>query len=154
MNFSCQIFLQKIKFSVNFRRKLFSSLMRTKFKSFYCKLFAKKIFQIGFNKSIWDQYYKTIFACNWTAINLWQDFDAMCEMLTVFSSWHICASYIRTLSSWVDGTNLQMQTHLRLIHTRRSGLRQCRDRNFSISAEQRNRVPQTHAENAVKWMSL
>ena len=31
----------------------------------------------------------------------------------------------------------------------RSGLRQRRDRNFSISAEQRNRLPQTHAENAV-----
>ena len=31
----------------------------------------------------------------------------------------------------------------------RSGLRQHRDRNFSISAEQRNRLPQTHAENAV-----
>ena len=36
----------------------------------------------------------------------------------------------------------------------RSGLRQCIDRNFSISAEQRNRLPQTHAENAVMWMSL
>ena len=31
----------------------------------------------------------------------------------------------------------------------RSGLRQRRDRNFSISAEQRNRLPQMHAENAV-----
>ena len=36
----------------------------------------------------------------------------------------------------------------------RSGLRQRRDRNFSISAEQRNRLPQTHEENAVMWMSL
>ena len=36
----------------------------------------------------------------------------------------------------------------------RSGLRQRKDRNFSISAEQRNRLPQTHAENAVMWMSL
>ena len=31
----------------------------------------------------------------------------------------------------------------------RSGLRQHRDWNFSISAEQRNRLPQTHTENAV-----
>ena len=31
----------------------------------------------------------------------------------------------------------------------RSGLHQCRDRNFYISAEQCNRLPQTHAENAV-----
>ena len=31
----------------------------------------------------------------------------------------------------------------------RSGLRQCRDRIFSISAEQCNCLPQTHAENAV-----
>ena len=31
----------------------------------------------------------------------------------------------------------------------RSGLRQRRDRNFSISAEQCNHLPQTHAENAV-----
>ena len=31
----------------------------------------------------------------------------------------------------------------------RSGLRQRRDRNFSISAEQHNHLPQTHAENAV-----
>ena len=30
-----------------------------------------------------------------------------------------------------------------------SGLHQCRDRNFSISVEQCNRLPQTHAENAV-----
>ena len=36
----------------------------------------------------------------------------------------------------------------------RSGLRQRRDRNFSISAEQCNRLPQTYAENAVMWMSL
>ena len=36
----------------------------------------------------------------------------------------------------------------------RSGLRQRRDRNFSISAEQRNRLPQTHEENAVMWISL
>ena len=35
-----------------------------------------------------------------------------------------------------------------------SGLRQCRDRNFSISAEQCNCLPQTHAENAVMSMSL
>ena len=37
----------------------------------------------------------------------------------------------------------------------RSGLPQRRDRNFSISAEQSNRLPQMHAENAVisgvKW---
>ena len=44
---------------------------------------------------------------------------------------------------------------LRLIHTRRSGLRfrsglrQRRDRKFSISLQKRNRLPQTHAENAV-----
>ena len=31
----------------------------------------------------------------------------------------------------------------------RSGLHQCRDRNFYISAEQCNRLPQMHAENAV-----
>ena len=36
----------------------------------------------------------------------------------------------------------------------RSGLHQRRDRNFSISAEQRNRLLQTHTENAVMWMSL
>ena len=49
---------------------------------------------------------------------------------------------------------------LRLIHTRRSGLhfrsglRQRRDRKFSISLQKRNRLLQTHAENAVMWISL
>ena len=36
----------------------------------------------------------------------------------------------------------------------RSGLRQRRDRNFSISAEQHNHLLQMHMENAVMWMSL
>ena len=35
-----------------------------------------------------------------------------------------------------------------------SGLCQYRDRNFSIPAEQRNHLPQMHAENAVMWISL
>ena len=38
---------------------------------------------------------------------------------------------------------------LRLIHTRRSGLRQHRDRNFSISLQKRNRLVQTHTENVL-----
>ena len=36
----------------------------------------------------------------------------------------------------------------------RSGLRQRRDRKFSISLQKRNCLPQTHAENAVMWISL
>ena len=36
----------------------------------------------------------------------------------------------------------------------RSGLRQHRDRKFSISLQKRNRLPQMRAENAVMWMSL
>ena len=35
-----------------------------------------------------------------------------------------------------------------------SGLRQCRDRKFSISLQKRNCLPQTHMENALMWMSL
>ena len=33
------------------------------------------------------------FCCNWTAVKLQQDFDALCEMLSEFSSGHICACY-------------------------------------------------------------
>ena len=33
------------------------------------------------------------FCCNWTAIKLWQVFDALFEMLCEFSSGHICACY-------------------------------------------------------------
>ena len=36
----------------------------------------------------------------------------------------------------------------------RSGLCQHRDRKFSISLRKRNCLPQTHAENAVMWMTL
>ena len=36
----------------------------------------------------------------------------------------------------------------------RSGLCQRRDRKFSISLQKRNCLPQTHAENAVMWMTL
>ena len=32
------------------------------------------------------------FCCNWTAVKLLQIFDALCEMLSEFSSWHICAA--------------------------------------------------------------
>ena len=33
-----------------------------------------------------DPYYKTIFCHTWNAIKLWQDFDALCEMLSDFYS--------------------------------------------------------------------
>ena len=36
----------------------------------------------------------------------------------------------------------------------RNGLCQCRDSKFSISLQKCNCLPQTHAENAVTWMSL
>ena len=36
----------------------------------------------------------------------------------------------------------------------RSGLRQRKDRKFSISLRKRNHLPQTHAENAEMWMTL
>ena len=41
----------------------------------------------------WDQYCKNYIYHNWTAILLWQDFDALCGMLSEFSSWHTCACY-------------------------------------------------------------
>ena len=61
---------------------------------------------------------------------------------------------LRMLPKWLNfakyghtGQRLPFKAHSHLPH--RSGLRQCRDRNFSISAEQCNRLPQTHAENGV-----
>ena len=53
------------------------------------------------------------FCCNWTAIKLWQDFDAFCEMLSRFSSGHICACYQVLGHYHLDGANLQtIETHL------------------------------------------
>ena len=38
-----------------------------------------------------DQYYKTIFAIIKTALKLWQYSDVLCEIVSDFSSGHICA---------------------------------------------------------------
>ena len=51
------------------------------------------------------------FCCNWTAIKLRQDFDALSEMLSEFSSGHICVCYKGLGHFHLDGENLQMQNH-------------------------------------------
>ena len=48
----------------------------------------------------------------WTAIKLCKDFEALCEMLSEFSSGHICACYSKLGQFHLDGANLQMQTYL------------------------------------------
>ena len=47
------------------------------------------------------------FCRNWTSVKLWQDFDAVCEMPSEFSSGHICACYLGLahLSWWCKFTN-------------------------------------------------
>ena len=59
-----------------------------------------------------------LFLRNWTAVKLQQDFDALCEMLSEFSSGHICACYWGLGHFHLDGANLQTQTHLvsKIIH--------------------------------------
>ena len=52
----------------------------------------------------------------WTAIKLCKDFEALCEMLSEFSSGHICACYSKLGQYNLDGANLQMQTYLVLRH--------------------------------------
>ena len=46
------------------------------------------------------------------AVKLREDSDALCEMLTEFSSGHICAYYSELGNFHLDGAFLQMQTHL------------------------------------------
>ena len=45
---------------------------------------------------------------NCSAVKLQQDFDALCEMISEFSSGHICACYWGIGHFHLDGTNLQM----------------------------------------------
>ena len=52
------------------------------------------------------------FCRNWTAVKLQQDFDALCEMLSEFSSGHICACYYGLGHFNLDNANLQKQTNL------------------------------------------
>ena len=59
-----------------------------------------------------DQYYKTLFCHNWTAIKLRQDFEALWEVLSGFSSGHTCACCSGLGHFDLVGVNLQMQTHL------------------------------------------
>ena len=47
-----------------------------------------------------------------TAVKLCKDFEALCEMLSEFSSGHICACYSKLGQFHLDGANLQMQTYL------------------------------------------
>ena len=52
------------------------------------------------------------FCRNWTDVKLQQHFDVLCEMLSEFSSGHICACYKGLGYFQLDGANLQMQTQL------------------------------------------